>query len=168
MKRQCKEDYKVERKYIVKKGTLAFTKDHVGLQLSLSVPRDINLPCTELNSIFWKFWNLKKRVNSKSILISTAMAFSIFGWKAVTLLSCYNGPFPLVDHVTGWQIKSFLFCHVNHFFDLFQWCNFSGIEALEFSCFYTRVCSATADVFPVVGNTRTKSIQKQKVSSSVK
>ena len=37
------------------------------------------------------------------------MAFSIFGLKAVTLLSCYNGPFPLVDHVTGWQIKSFLF-----------------------------------------------------------
>ena len=31
MKRQCKEDYKVERKYIVKKGTLAFTKDHVSL-----------------------------------------------------------------------------------------------------------------------------------------
>ena len=30
-------------------------------------------------------------------------------------------------------------CHVNHFFDLWQWCNFSGIEALKFFCIYTRV-----------------------------
>ena len=30
-------------------------------------------------------------------------------------------------------------CLVNHFFDLWQWCNFSGIEAFEFSCIYTRV-----------------------------
>ena len=30
-------------------------------------------------------------------------------------------------------------CHVNHFSDLWQWCNFSGFEALEFSCIYTRV-----------------------------
>ena len=29
-------------------------------------------------------------------------------------------------------------CHVNHFFDFCQ-CNLSGIEALEFSCIYTRV-----------------------------
>ena len=29
--------------------------------------------------------------------------------------------------------------HVNHSFDLWQRCNFSGIEALEFSCIYTRV-----------------------------
>ena len=37
----------------------------------------------------------------------------------------------------------------------------SGIEAHEFLCIYTRVQPATADVFPVVANTRTKSIQKQ-------
>ena len=36
-----------------------------------------------------------------------------------------------------------------------------GIEALEFSCIYTLVSPATADVFPVVANTCTKSIQKQ-------
>ena len=31
-------------------------------------------------------------------------------------------------------------CHVNHFFDIWQWCNFSGIEALKFSCiYYTRI-----------------------------
>ena len=51
--------------------------------------------------------------------------------------------------------------HVNHFFDLWQWCNFSGIQALEFSCIYTRVWPATVDVFVAVANTRTKSIQKQ-------
>ena len=28
-------------------------------------------------------------------------------------------------------------CYVNHFFDFCQ-CNLSGIEALEFSCIYTR------------------------------
>ena len=52
-------------------------------------------------------------------------------------------------------------CHVNNFLDLWQRCNFSGIEILEFSCIYTRAWPATADVFPVVANTRTKSIQKQ-------
>ena len=36
------------------------------------------------------------------------------------------------------------------FFYFWQWCNFSPIEALGFSCIYTRVQSATADVFPVV------------------
>ena len=51
--------------------------------------------------------------------------------------------------------------HVNHFFDLWQWCNFSGIEALESSYIYTRVYPPTSDVFPVVANTRTKSTQKQ-------
>ena len=35
------------------------------------------------------------------------------------------------------------------------------IEALEFLCIYTCVQQATADVFPVVAYTRTKSIQKQ-------
>ena len=40
-------------------------------------------------------------------------------------------------------------------FDLWQWCDFSRIEALEFSCIYTRVYPLTADVFPVVANTRT-------------
>ena len=34
-----------------------------------------------------------------------------------------------------------------------------SIEALLFSCNYTRVQPATVDVIPVVGNTRTKSIQ---------
>ena len=52
-------------------------------------------------------------------------------------------------------------CHVNHFFDLWQYCNFSVIEALEFSCIYTRVQPATVDLFPVVANTRTKSIHTQ-------
>ena len=33
--------------------------------------------------------------------------------------------------------------------------------SLEFSCIYTRVEAATAEVFLVVANTRTKSIQKQ-------
>ena len=51
--------------------------------------------------------------------------------------------------------------------DPWQWCNFSGIEALEFSCIYTRVYRATADVFQVVANTRTKSIQKQLKSINV-
>ena len=51
--------------------------------------------------------------------------------------------------------------HVNHFFDLWQGCNFSGIEALEFSSIHTRVLPATTDVFPVFTNTRTESIQKQ-------
>ena len=41
---------------------------------------------------------------------------------------------------------------VNNFFDLWKWCNFSGIEALEFSCIY---------IFGRRYNTRTKSIQKQ-------
>ena len=30
-------------------------------------------------------------------------------------------------------------CLVNHFFDLWQRCTFSGIEALEFSCLYSSV-----------------------------
>ena len=38
---------------------------------------------------------------------------------------------------------------------------YSGIEALEFSCIYTREKAATAEVFLVVANRRTKSIQKQ-------
>ena len=38
---------------------------------------------------------------------------------------------------------------------------FSRIEALEFSCNYTRVQPATADVFTVVVNTRSKSVEKQ-------
>ena len=38
----------------------------------------------------------------------------------------------------------------------------------EFSCFYTRVQPATANVFPVVANTRTKSIQKQIVEYNIK
>ena len=58
-------------------------------------------------------------------------------------------------------------CPFNHFFDLWQWCNFSGIKALEFSCLYTRIQPATADVFPVIANTRTKSIQKQVKSIDV-
>ena len=39
--------------------------------------------------------------------------------------------------------------------------NFSGIEAFEFSFIYTPVKLATTDVFPVVANTCTKSVQKQ-------
>ena len=42
--------------------------------------------------------------------------------------------------------------HVNHFLDLWQWCNLSGIETLEFSCIYRHVQPATADVLPVVAN----------------
>ena len=38
----------------------------------------------------------------------------------------------------------------------------------EFSCIYTRVQPATANVFPVVANTRTKSIQKQIVEYNIK
>ena len=38
----------------------------------------------------------------------------------------------------------------------------------EFSCIYTRVQPATANVFPVVANTRTKSIQKEIVQYNVK
>ena len=38
---------------------------------------------------------------------------------------------------------------------------FPGIDTLEFSCIYTRVWPATADVFLVDANTRTKTIQKQ-------
>ena len=36
--------------------------------------------------------------------------------------------------------------------------NFSGIEALEFSCIYTHVYPATGEVFLVVANTCTRSI----------
>ena len=36
------------------------------------------------------------------------------------------------------QCRIEMTCHFNHFFDLWQWCNFSGIETLEFSCIYTR------------------------------
>ena len=52
-------------------------------------------------------------------------------------------------------------CNVNHFFDLWQLYNFSGIKALEFSRSYTHVQPATPDVFPVIVNMGTKSIQKQ-------
>ena len=55
-------------------------------------------------------------------------------------------------------------CHVNYFFYI------SGkdvYEALQFSCIYTRVQPATADVFPVVANTCTKSIQKQVTSIDI-
>ena len=52
-------------------------------------------------------------------------------------------------------------CHVKHFFDIWQWRNFSGIEALEFSCIYTSVQAATAEVFLVVADTRTKKSQQQ-------
>ena len=38
---------------------------------------------------------------------------------------------------------------------------FSRIEALQFSCNYTHVYPATADVFPVVVNTRSKLVEKQ-------
>ena len=46
--------------------------------------------------------------------------------------------------VLWWACGSFsamieMTCHVNHFVDLWQWFNFSGIEALEFSSIYTRV-----------------------------
>ena len=37
----------------------------------------------------------------------------------------------------------------------------SGIEALEFSCVYTCIKPAAAGIFPVVANTRPKSVQKQ-------
>ena len=40
-------------------------------------------------------------------------------------------------------------CHVIHSFDIWQSCNFSGIEALEFSCIYTRgiACYRRLEVF---------------------
>ena len=58
--------------------------------------------------------------------------------------------------------------HDNHFFDLWQWCNFSGIEALEFFLYlYTRIACNRVDVFAVVANTRTKSVQKQVKSIDV-
>ena len=46
-------------------------------------------------------------------------------------------------------------CNVNHFFHLWQRCNFFGIEALEFSCIHAQVEPAAADVFLVVAKTRT-------------
>ena len=52
-------------------------------------------------------------------------------------------------------------CHVNHFFGRWQWCNFTGIEALDFSCIRFTRQPAIGEVFLVVANTRTKSIQKQ-------
>ena len=53
-------------------------------------------------------------------------------------------------------------------FDLWQWCNFSGIEALEFFLYlYTRIACNRVDVFAVVANTRTKSVQKQVKSIDV-
>ena len=57
--------------------------------------------------------------------------------------------------------------HVNHSYDIWQWNNFSGIEALEFSCIYARVQPATREVFLVVANMRSKSIQKQIKSTDV-
>ena len=41
------------------------------------------------------------------------------------------------------------------------------MKALEFSCIYTRVKPVTADVFPVVANTRTELRQKQIKSINV-
>ena len=38
------------------------------------------------------------------------------------------------EHAIYFRIE--MACHVNHFFDIWQWCNFTGIEALEFSCMY--------------------------------
>ena len=58
-------------------------------------------------------------------------------------------------------------CHVNDFFHLWQSRNSYGIEALEFSCIYTRIQPVTADVFLVVAYTRTKFIQKQVKSIDV-
>ena len=53
-------------------------------------------------------------------------------------------------------------CHVNHLFDLWQRCSFSGIEALEFQCIYQyprKACDRRR--IPVVAISRTISIQKQ-------
>ena len=54
------------------------------------------------------------------------------------------------------------------FFNLLQWCNFSQIEALKFLCIYTHIEPATTDVFPVVANMYTKSIQKQIIEYHIK
>ena len=53
-------------------------------------------------------------------------------------------------------------------FNLWQGCNFSQIEDLEFLSNYTRLQPATADVFLVITNINTKSIEKQIVVYDIK
>ena len=56
----------------------------------------------------------------------------------------------------------------HHVFYLWQWCNFSGIEALKFSCNYSRILPATAGIFAVIANTCSKAIQKQIIEYDIK
>ena len=56
----------------------------------------------------------------------------------------------------------------HHVFYFWQWCNFSGIEALKFSSNYSCILPATADIFAVIANTCSKSIQKQIVEYDIK
>ena len=118
----------------------------------------------------YKFYRLKalitlERVNttewSKKIIIVNSKT-AIVGFCKLTLYA--NGLVMSVRFIFGddWNDRP-----SRSLFDLWQWCNFCGIEALEFSCIYTRVQPATADLFPVVANTRTKSIQKQITSIDV-
>ena len=72
-------------------------------------------------------WSEKKR----NLISKTAMfgccKLSLYG-NDLVMRAC--GLFLAMIEMTG---------HVNNFFDLWQSCNFSGIEALEFSCIYTLV-----------------------------
>ena len=56
----------------------------------------------------------------------------------------------------------------HHVFYFWQWCNFSGIEALKFSSNYSCILPATADLFAVIANRCSKSIQKQIVEYDIK
>ena len=77
--------------------------------------------------LLWNKWTvLSGRKKKIKILISKTAMNVVSRW--VLWWACHL--FSVMTEMT---------CHVNHFFDLSQWCNFSGIEALEFACIYTRV-----------------------------
>ena len=115
-----------------------------------------------------KFGAFRKRVGPRTLWLQSVDYFgtSEHYWVVEKKSKLKKINFHFMQMVLWWACGLFsgmieMTCHVNHFFDLWQWCNFSGIEALEFSCIYTRILPATADVFPVVANTSTKSVQKQ-------
>ena len=104
------------------------------------------------NSITWRHWFFKQKrisISKTSIVRLTGrVLYTLIVWTWVLWWACCV--FSAMIEMTR---------HVDHLFDLWQWWNFSRIEALEFSRIYTRVLPAPTDVFPVLANTRTKSIR---------
>ena len=130
-----------------------FCEESLGKIKFRTFPKRVGPPILSLESVDYfgtseHYWVVEKEKEESSLAKlrwSGVVNFHCILWWTCSLLS----------------VMIEMTCHVNHFFDLWQWYNFSGIEALEFSCIYTRVKLGTTDVFPVVANTCTKSIQKQ-------